>query len=186
MLVSTRAGLGSDSIEDTKLPARLTQVAGRLLERPVATQSPGTAMWSLITAVFVGVLRGAGVRAVQDVTANSDTRFEVASVRPTRDIASGAWSASPGRFVRQNVRLKALISYGFGIDEYRIVGGTSMMERRYDVEATTPTGSTPDDLRAMVRNLLADRFSLRVHEELRRMPVYYLTVAGTDRSFGPQ
>src|SRR3972149_1768623 len=121
MLVNTRDGLGLDVHELRKLPTRLPEVAGRLLERPVATQSPGPAMWSLITAVFVGVLMGAGVRAVQDVTANSDTRFEVASVRPTRDIASGAWSASPGRFVRQNVRLKALVSYGFGIDEDRLV-----------------------------------------------------------------
>ena len=37
----------------------------------------------------------------------------------------------------------------------------------------------------MVRTLLRERFGLRAHVEMRRMPVYVLTVASTDGTLGP-
>jgi uncharacterized protein (TIGR03435 family) len=53
-----------------------------------------------------------------------------------------------------------------------LLGGGS---ERYDVIAKFAEGSSVEDQRAMLRNLLAERFNLRVHRETRELPVYILT-----------
>jgi uncharacterized protein (TIGR03435 family) len=136
-------------------------------------------------AVIVGALASAGLCAEQGATVGSDSRFEVASVRPTRDLTSGTWATTPGQFVRRNVRVKELIAFGFGMGEDRIMGPEKLLARRYDVVATTAPTRTAADLRTMVRNLLVDRFALRAHEESRELPVYYLTMSRPDRRLGP-
>ncbi|MDE3196708.1 MAG: TIGR03435 family protein, partial [Acidobacteriota bacterium] len=45
---------------------------------------------------------------------------------------------------------------------------------RFDVVAMAPPGSEPEDLPLMLRNLLADRFSLLTHTESRPLPGYAL------------
>ena len=58
---------------------------------------------------------------------------------------------------------------------------------RFDVEAKPPDGAppaSPDQQRLRMQQLLADRFSVRVHWEKRTVPVYVLRVA-RDGRFGP-
>ena len=47
----------------------------------------------------------------------------------------------------------------------------------YDLTGRTEAQSTPAQLKLMLRNLLAERFQLKVHEETRETP-YYALVAG--------
>jgi uncharacterized protein (TIGR03435 family) len=47
----------------------------------------------------------------------------------------------------------------------------------FDLNARVPAGATKDDLAAMLRNLLADRFKLVVHRESREVQEYDLVVA---------
>jgi uncharacterized protein (TIGR03435 family) len=50
----------------------------------------------------------------------------------------------------------------------QIVGGPSWMDTDwFDVLANMAPGTTSTDMQAMVRSLLADRFKLRVHREMR-------------------
>jgi uncharacterized protein (TIGR03435 family) len=48
----------------------------------------------------------------------------------------------------------------------------------YDIAARAPEEMTPNHLqwREMIRSLLADRFQLKVHREMRNLPVYLMTV----------
>lgn len=56
---------------------------------------------------------------------------------------------------------------------------------RFDVQGTVPDGRKPGDQYARLRALLADRFKLHAHRELRPVRVYALTVAREGR-LGPR
>jgi uncharacterized protein (TIGR03435 family) len=56
----------------------------------------------------------------------------------------------------------------------------------FDVIANIPQNARAAQVPLMLRRLLAERFNLAVHTEMRDMPVYLLTYAGSDRRLGPQ
>jgi uncharacterized protein (TIGR03435 family) len=47
----------------------------------------------------------------------------------------------------------------------------------YDILAKVPPGATAEQVRQMLRTLLAERFKLKIHRETRQLPVYALVVA---------
>src|ERR1700679_2178648 len=51
------------------------------------------------------------------------------------------------------------------------------VETAYQISATMPKNTTPGRLQLMVQALLADRFKLRLHWQLRNVPVYLLEVS---------
>ena len=106
-------------------------------------------------------------------------RFEVASVkavvRPGR--AAGGIGALPGgeRFKASSATLRGLVSAAYRVNWQFVSGGPSWLDREFfDVDAKADRPSTGDEMRAMLRNLLADRFSLLVRREHKEMPVYAL------------
>lgn len=58
-------------------------------------------------------------------------------------------------------------------------------ENRYDIEARAPGAATKDQMRLMMRSLLAERFKLKVHWETREAPVFAL-VEDKPGKLGPQ
>jgi uncharacterized protein (TIGR03435 family) len=107
--------------------------------------------------------------------------FDVASIRPHK----GEVVMVGGQFSGPRIRLVALTltdlaGNAYHRERYQITGGPSWMNsERYDVQANAPgeTAPTQDDLRRMLRALLADRFQLKVHMETKELPTYAL-VAG--------
>jgi uncharacterized protein (TIGR03435 family) len=72
------------------------------------------------------------------------------------------------------------VGVGTGLHATQIVGGPAWLSSiRYDViaKAETLAPLSREDRKLMMRSLLADRFQLRVHEELRAMPHYALETA---------
>jgi len=61
-----------------------------------------------------------------------------------------------------------------------------VLSDRYDLQATANATTTSDDLRLMLRALLAERLKLAAHLEPREQPVYFLTTARPDRKLGAQ
>lgn len=115
--------------------------------------------------------------------------FEVASIRPnTSGNAQGQGLAAPqpgGRFVAVGATLRGLVSGAY--DGMQIAGGPSWIDRaRFDINARTSSEVVPDEMRRMLRSLLADRFKLVVHTETRELPVYVLSTARSDRKLGPK
>jgi uncharacterized protein (TIGR03435 family) len=69
----------------------------------------------------------------------------------------------------------------------QIVGGPSWFDtERFDITARIDGTPTQDQVRAMVRTLLADRFNLSTHAETRELLVFALVIARNDRRLGPQ
>jgi len=69
----------------------------------------------------------------------------------------------------------------FDVQESQIAGGPVWLDKeKWDIEAKTGDESdrySPEETRGMLQNLLADRFSLKIHRETRQLPVYILNIA---------
>lgn len=106
--------------------------------------------------------------------------FEVATIRPSEPgLQNGGIKPLPGGdgYMAQNVSLRLMISLMYEVPQGQIVGGPDWIDTdKYDLEAKADHSYSKDDLHAMFRNLLADRFNLKLREEIRHGPVYALTV----------
>jgi uncharacterized protein (TIGR03435 family) len=90
-----------------------------------------------------------------------------------------------GRIEATNRTLKLLIQNAFGVQNFQIAGGPDWLETaRFDVSATANTTATPEQVRVMMRALLADRFKLQWHTEQREMPKYAMRLARPDGRLG--
>jgi len=112
--------------------------------------------------------------------------FEVASVRPHVPVPGekggftqkgGPGTDDPGHIAIGNKTLRNLIIDAYGIRNFQIEHPGWMGDLRYDIMAKVPAGTTRQQANAMMRNLLTERFQLKVSKEKRDLPVYGLTVA---------
>jgi uncharacterized protein (TIGR03435 family) len=94
-----------------------------------------------------------------------------------------------GRFSATNISLTMLMGSAYRIREFQIVGGPNWIrDDRWDVQAkaeegtvsTSPSASidpaafSPQQL--MLQSLIEERFQLKMHREMRELPVYDLVV----------
>jgi uncharacterized protein (TIGR03435 family) len=137
------------------------------------------------TAVYILV---ASVTVV--ATTAQTLSFDVASVKLNRSGAVITRIAAPrgsGRFDVTNGMLHTLILNAYGLQDFQLVDGPSWISNtRFDIAARTGAAATRDEMSAMLRTLLADRFHLVVHYEPRDMATFALTVARADGRLGPQ
>jgi uncharacterized protein (TIGR03435 family) len=115
--------------------------------------------------------------------------FEVASVKVNGSGQAVMRLTAPpgtGRFDATNVSTRILILNSHGLRDFQLAGAPAWTEsERFDVAGRTDASATRDDISAMVRSLLADRFKLRTHRETREMPTYALVAATADKRPGP-
>jgi uncharacterized protein (TIGR03435 family) len=116
--------------------------------------------------------------------------FEVASVKPNKSGDQRVMIQMPpnGRYTATNVALRMLLRQALDVQDFQIVGGPNWLASdRFDIVAKPPDGMTgPEQIRPMVRALLADRFKLVAHNETREMPIFSLVVARADGKLGPK
>lgn len=121
--------------------------------------------------------------------------FEVASVKKSAPPATGPMMVAGGirrgdRWVAGFATLRMLVQGAYAPAfqmEGLIVGGPGWINTdRFDVDAKMSPGTTADDMHAMARALLADRFKLAAHAETRDMQIYALVLARGDGKLGPK
>jgi uncharacterized protein (TIGR03435 family) len=104
--------------------------------------------------------------------------FEVASVKLAADTGTLSVNTDAGMLRYSNVPLRPLIGQAYGVDTSRVQGGPAWLDSQtYDISAKLPAGSTKDQIPAMLRRLLEERFKLSVHQETREQRVFALVVA---------
>jgi uncharacterized protein (TIGR03435 family) len=115
------------------------------------------------------------------LAAQSDApRFDVASVKAAvpGTIGGGVRFLPGGRFVGENVFLKFVIQQVYRLRDFQVVVTPAVKaiveDARYQIEGKGREDSASEQVREMVKTLLADRFQLRVHMEARDVPVYAL------------
>jgi len=80
------------------------------------------------------------------------------------------------RYFLTQATMVDLIATAYGVDAVNVHGGPTWLERdRYDIRAQVPPKTTPDDVKLMLRSLLADRFHLVVKTGSAPMPTYILS-----------
>jgi uncharacterized protein (TIGR03435 family) len=111
------------------------------------------------------------------VAQNQPLAFEVAAIKPSKveDGSSGILSGN-GRIYGHNVTLKRCIIGAYGVRSSEIIGGPDWLDsERVEITAKgEPLGERA--LMRMLQTLLADRFKLALHHEMKRLDGYALEV----------
>jgi uncharacterized protein (TIGR03435 family) len=112
--------------------------------------------------------------------------YDVVSIRPNKSVGNG-WSINMNgdTFSTTNVPLKSLVVNAYGIKEYLISGMTGWTDSAHfdinakilDMDAEALKKLTPEQRRAMLQQLLVDRFQLKVHLQSEVLPIYEMVVA---------
>jgi uncharacterized protein (TIGR03435 family) len=124
------------------------------------------------------------------MAADADPSFEVATIKPNN---TGATSMQGlvirGRkFMTRASSLGDLISFAYEVQAKQIINAPDWLDKdRYDIEAVPEQEGVPnpEQIRIMIRKLLADRFALRFHHDKREMSAYVLTVAKDGQKLKP-
>lgn len=148
---------------------------------------PFTVVTAVLAAWAATSPRVATAQAAPD-TASVRQAFTTASVKASASDAPGMRvDMPPGRLSIENASLVFLIGAAFGVPASSIEGGPAWTRgERFDVSGTTDPSQPRDDMQAMLRDLLADRFKLVTHFDARDTPIYALVVDRDDGRLGPQ
>jgi uncharacterized protein (TIGR03435 family) len=177
---------------------------------PIAGHQIGRTMhrpWKIALCLLVAALitlagRAMRVSAQQNQPAlppslGTVVKFEVASVKVNKSGKLAMPSGTRGRTYRAtNVPLRYLIATAYRTPAARVLGGPAWVGAanidtrfiggdRFDISASLPEGTSAGQVPLMLRALLADRFKLTAHTEVRDAPVYALGVARNDGRLGP-
>jgi uncharacterized protein (TIGR03435 family) len=113
----------------------------------------------------------------------------VASVKKNAGGPGGFIRIAPGLITVTGVPLRMLIRQAYGqLQDFQLVGGPGWINSdRFDIEAKPEGGGpmSPDVLQSIFRQILEERFSIKVRRETRELPVYALVVARSDGKLGP-
>ena len=119
--------------------------------------------------------------------------FAVVSVKPSPPSPDGRMfvdsGARPGgQWFAQNTEFISILRSAYTAFALpgQIVGGPEWVNTaRFDINARAEDNPTADVMTEMLKGLLADRFSLKVHTEPREVDVYALVLAQPDGRLGP-
>jgi uncharacterized protein (TIGR03435 family) len=119
----------------------------------------------------------------------SKPTFEVASVKPHDGPRSWVDITTAGpRLTAAGESVWDLIAYAYDLKNYQFASSpalSALNNAYYDIlaEADGDTTPTKAEFRQMLQSLLADRFKLLMHHEMRELPVYDLVVGKNGRKF---
>jgi uncharacterized protein (TIGR03435 family) len=106
--------------------------------------------------------------------------FEVATIRPSApgEVARGlGWDGR--HFSARFTTISQMVQFAYNLQEKQIVDAPAWMDTAtYDIEAQAEAGQPlAADFRVMMQHLLAERFAMKAHRELRTLSAYELVVA---------
>jgi len=115
--------------------------------------------------------------------------FDVASVRPSQRLAGPDYNNqitySPTGFTAGNVTLKRLLAEAYHLQLNQILGPGWLDQNEYDIDARTAGVASREQMALMLRSLVAERFNLTRHSEMREMRVYELVIGKSGPKIRP-
>jgi len=121
---------------------------------------------------------------------DADPSFDVATIKPNPSGGKHLQGLTMiGRnFTVRNGSLSDLVIFAYKVQAKQIVGLPSWSDNdRYDIAAVPDVEGEPgpDQLRMMLRKLLAERFKLSFHHETRDLSAYVLTAGSNAKKLSP-
>jgi uncharacterized protein (TIGR03435 family) len=117
---------------------------------------------------------------IPPMAADANPSFEVSTIKPTKpDEQRKLLTIRGTEMVVVNFSLNELIKFAYNVQDKQIDGGPDWMATdRWDINAKPDTPGMPnvDQMKSMVKKMLADRFALKFHQDQREMAAYVLTV----------
>jgi uncharacterized protein (TIGR03435 family) len=143
---------------------------------------------TVILCVFASVVSAPATISSQPQAAPT---FDVASVKPNvSNSDAGSSNGNPGTFSVVNLSLRRVIGIAYRISapliRDRIVGPAWIDSSRFDITARLAQGADTNRVPEMLKALLAERFALTAHVEMRDISGYALVRARKDDQLGPQ
>ena len=124
------------------------------------------------------------LRAVAAQSPAATPKFEIADIHPSPHVTfpfMDGGNLHGDRYILRQASVADMISTAYHTDLTNVQGGPSWLEMvRFDIQAKAAPGTSGDDLRLMLRSLLADRFHLVVHNGNAPMPAFVLA-AGKEK-----
>jgi uncharacterized protein (TIGR03435 family) len=139
---------------------------------------------------MIAILSFSAAFAAQELPTGEPTvlTFDVVSIKSLPGTARARMPGarqSQGRFARAAATLRQLVQYAYDMQPLQVTGGPAWVSTsRFQVDARTERTTTPAQMRAMVRQMLAERFALKAHTEVRERPIYRMAVARPDGTLG--
>jgi uncharacterized protein (TIGR03435 family) len=117
--------------------------------------------------------------------------FGVASIRLSgpksiRGSDGGPGSKDPTRYTFGRADLEILILIAYDVENFQVSSKLPLDRDEFDLAATVPANATKNEFRIMLRNLLAERFQLKLHIESREFPAFEMVAAKAEQSLEPR
>jgi uncharacterized protein (TIGR03435 family) len=130
----------------------------------------------------IALAQAGGEQVAQHPSADAELKFDVVAIHPSPPDAKGGFIKplpNGSGYQAENMTAKTMMALMYRIPERQIEGGPEWFGTEpFNVEARADHGGySIDDLHAMFKTLLKDRFGLKIHVDTREGPVYVLTVA---------
>ncbi len=136
----------------------------------------------LVVQTMIAQTPEANISAEKEVPMARDASpdFLVATIKPGNPDSTGGWAfPTEGRHIScVNATVATIMVVAYGIHAKQIVGGPEWLSKdRYDINGIPDVPGVPDlkQMQEMYRKLLANRFHLIFHREIRDIPIYALT-----------
>jgi uncharacterized protein (TIGR03435 family) len=107
-------------------------------------------------------------------------KFDVASVRQSQQTVGPDYNNQltygPTGITARNATIKRLVAEAYHLQMDQVLGPNWLDQHEYDIDAKTTAVGTKEQLALMLRSLVAERFQLKQHSQMREMRVYELVV----------
>ena len=146
----------------------------------------GVIVASLLTALTVLPI-AAQERIAAGPPPNGPT-FDVVSIKRATDIRSrrSVGEEPGGKFVLSGMAIAPVIRTAYPADTSDLIGAPDWVNAEiYDLTAQAGREVPREQMEAMLRAMLAEKFKLVVHYEMQERPVYAMVIARADGRLGP-
>jgi uncharacterized protein (TIGR03435 family) len=153
-----------------------------------AGSSPGgyaEAMHALSFLIFLALSSAVAVCQVSTTA----PAFDVASVKPSQRFVGPDYNNqltySPTGITARNVTLERLVAEAYHLQLNQVLGPSWLDKNEYDIDARAAGAGTREQMAPMLRSLVAERFKVTQHSEMREMRVYELVIGKSGAKIRP-
>ena len=158
------------------------------MHRYVACTRSCVGIRALMAGIGLGLILLAGAVFARPAAAQSPS-FAAATIRPSAAAVQfehdGKTEITRDTLHMQDVTVSTCIKWAYGVQDSQISGPAWLGSERYDIVAKAEEPASEDQMKAMLRGLLADRFHLSFHRERKEMKALGLTIANGGAKLKP-